>query len=121
MRRGLQRANITDTEQTRYDVDRFGWGDLQWIIDPDHWGVVCRLQCDGVWRIGYGEEMGLTTEELRSRLAQKFEAMLPGHPKPEDYEVLRFSPFVMHQRCVERMRNGRILLAGDAAHLCNPM
>lgn len=65
--------------------------------------------------------MSLSAEQLRSRLPKKFEILLPGHPKPEDYEVLRFSPFVMHQRCVEKMRNGRILLAGDAAHLCNPM
>lgn len=88
---------------------------------PRTLGVVCRLESPDIWRIAYGEDMSLSAEQLRSRLPEKFEILLPGHPKPEDYEVLRFSPFVMHQRCVEKMRNGRILLAGDAAHLCNPM
>lgn len=58
---------------------------------------------------------------MRDRLPQKLETILPGHPKPEDYELVRFSPFTMNQRCAERMRVGRVLLAGDAAHLCNPM
>ncbi|KAK3347418.1 hypothetical protein B0H65DRAFT_460412 [Neurospora tetraspora] len=31
-----------------------------------------------------------------------------------------FSPYKVHQRCVERMRVGRLLLVADAAHLCNP-
>lgn len=111
---------LTDS-QVRYNVDQFKWSDLQWIIHPEHWGVVCRLESEGIWRIAYGEELGFSNEELRERLPKKFEEFLPGHPKPEEYEVLRFSPFVMHQRCVEKMRQGRILLSGDAAHLCNPM
>jgi len=46
--------------------------------------------------------------------------MLPGHPKPEDYKIVNCSPYKMHQRCADRFRVGRILIAADAAHLCNP-
>ena len=84
--------------------------------------MICGIsRADQLWRIAYGEVRGLSHEELRARLPEKFEKLLPGNPKPGDYEVVRFSPFVMHQRCVEKMRVGRVLLAGDAAHLCNPM
>lgn len=50
----------------------------------------------------------------------KFEKMLPGHPKPDQYRVLNKSPYRVHQRCVESMRIHRVILAADAAHLCNP-
>jgi len=50
----------------------------------------------------------------------KFERMLPGHPKPDQYKLMNCSPYKMHQRCAEKFRVGRFLLAADAAHLCNP-
>lgn len=50
----------------------------------------------------------------------KYEAMLPGNPKPGDYKLTNISPYKIHQRCAEKFRVGRFLLAADAAHLCNP-
>lgn len=46
--------------------------------------------------------------------------MLPGNPKPGDYKIANISPYKVHQRCVEAMAKGRVALAADAAHLCNP-
>lgn len=115
-------VGVAHSDQVRYDIKKHGWSDCQWIVDPDSWGVVAGLsKPEGLWRVAYNEEMGFTHEELRVRLSSRFETFLPGNPKPADYEVVRFSPFVMQQRCVERMRVGRICLMGDAAHLCNPM
>lgn len=72
-------------------------------------------------RVSYGEITGLTDEQLRERLEMKFEAFLPG-PKPSkgSYTVQAFSPYKIHQRCVDSMVSGRVVLAGDAAHLVNP-
>jgi 2-polyprenyl-6-methoxyphenol hydroxylase-like FAD-dependent oxidoreductase len=50
----------------------------------------------------------------------KYEAMLPGNPKPGEYNLTNISPYKVHQRCAEKFRVGRFLLAADAAHLCNP-
>jgi 2-polyprenyl-6-methoxyphenol hydroxylase-like FAD-dependent oxidoreductase len=50
----------------------------------------------------------------------RLEELLPGHPKPEDYTILNISPYRLHQRSAEKYRVGRICLAADAAHLCNP-
>ncbi|KAK1072860.1 hypothetical protein LTR33_010140 [Friedmanniomyces endolithicus] len=110
---------------TMIDLDRFGWEDTQFVIDPVHWFMAARIGAhedpkQNIWRISYGEKAGLSNEELMERQEMKFEQMLPGHPKPGEYRVLNKSPYRVHQRCVERMRVGRVLLAADAAHLCNP-
>lgn len=68
------------------------------------------------WRVSYGEITGLTDKELIARQPMKFEAMLPGHPKPGDYELAAISPYKIHQRLVKSLHVGRFLLAADAAH-----
>lgn len=35
--------------------------------------------------------------------------------------MINFSPYKIHQRLAEHLRVGRVLLAADAAHLCNPL
>ena len=47
--------------------------------------------------------------------------MFPG-PKPVTgkYKLEMFSPYKLHQRASNKFRVGRVLLAGDAAHACNP-
>jgi 2-polyprenyl-6-methoxyphenol hydroxylase-like FAD-dependent oxidoreductase len=45
--------------------------------------------------------------------------MFPG-PKPLKYDIQMFSPYKLHQRCSDKFRVGRVLLAGDAAHVNNP-
>ncbi|TLS26122.1 hypothetical protein PpBr36_04781 [Pyricularia pennisetigena] len=134
---------------TYYDFTKFGWGDVNMIIHPEnffashpprrifgqHWLGICwfqltatvcvvqmaaKMDSDGLYRVTYGEKPGLTTEQMRARQAARFEEILPGHPKPSEYTVVNFSPYKMHQRCAPSFRVGRILLAADAAHLCNP-
>lgn len=107
---------------TCIDLDRFGWEDTQFIIHPEHWYMATRIK-GGYWRITYGEVPGLSDEELIKRQPGKFETFLPGQPKPGggEYEVKSISPYKVHQRCVEKMAVGRVALAADAAHLCNPL
>ena len=83
--------------------------------------MVAQITRDGTWRVSYGEQRGLSHEELQKRMPEKLRRILPGNPEPDQYKVERFSPYILHQRCVERMRIGRIVLAADAAHLNNPM
>lgn len=83
--------------------------------------MAARISRDGLWRVSYGESSGLTRDELFERQPKKFRDMLPGHPEPEDYKMVNFSPYKVHQRLAKQMRVGRFLLAADAAHLCNPL
>jgi 2-polyprenyl-6-methoxyphenol hydroxylase-like FAD-dependent oxidoreductase len=92
------------------------------MIDPDHWGLIARRGHGGLWRVTYGDSApGLTNEEYLARRDWHFKAMLPGHPEPHEYRIEQTNLYNIHNRCVEKFKVGRILLAADAAHVCNPM
>lgn len=63
------------------------------------------------------EDPNLPMEGIRGRIDQVFKELLPTN---DPYEVVAFSPYRMHQRVTDRMRNGRVILIGDAAHVTNP-
>ncbi|CAN8102450.1 unnamed protein product [Discula destructiva] len=106
---------------TYYDFEgKFGFSDANFIIHPEHFFMAAKITADGLYRITYGEQPGLSVEEYKKRQPWKFETILPGHPKPEEYEMVAWNPYKMHQRCAPKFRVGRVLLAADAAHLCNP-
>ncbi|KAH0342000.1 FAD/NAD(P)-binding domain-containing protein, partial [Aureobasidium melanogenum] len=106
---------------TYYDMSVSGWNcDSAFIIDKDYWGMIARIQPDGLLRITYGEKPGLTREEYLARQPMMFKKLLPGNPDPDQYKVVSISPYKVHQRLAPSMRVGRFVLAADAAHLCNP-
>ncbi|KAK3710338.1 hypothetical protein LTR37_010404 [Vermiconidia calcicola] len=96
------------------------WTTSNFMISRDHFPMIAQISNDGLHRVTYGEEGGLTYDELRARQPDKYKAFVPGKPEPEDYKMINFSPYKIHQRLAERLRVGRVLLAADAAHLCNP-
>ena len=102
-----------------YPFDQHGWHPGNFIIDKEHWCLIADLSEPGLWRVSYGELPGLTHEQLMERLPDKFEAIFPG-PRPLKYELIAASPYRINQRCASTFRKGSVLLAGDAAHLCNP-
>lgn len=105
-----------------YDFDKYGYDDSQFFVHPEHWHMVAKIQADGLTRLTYGEVGGLTHEELLARMPEKYSTLLPGdNVTPDQWKVVNFSPYRVHQRCVDKMRVGRVLLAADAAHLCNPL
>lgn len=83
--------------------------------------MASRIGKDGLWRVSYGDIPGLSREEYLERQPMKYEQMLPGNPKPGQYRITNISPYKIHQRCAEKFRIGRFILAADAAHLCNPL
>lgn len=83
--------------------------------------MAAKITKDGLWRVTYGDVYGLTTEEYLARQPDRYAKLLPGNPKPGDYELVSASPYKLQQRCARSFRVGRILLAADAAHICNPL
>lgn len=90
------------------------------MVDPTYWGLIAKRGKGGLWRVTYGDVDGLSNEEYEKRRETAFEKLLPGHPKPSQYKITETDHFRTHNRCVESMRVGRVLLAGDAAHVNNP-
>lgn len=106
-----------------YDgFEKHGWDAGNYMIDHDHWGLIARRGHGGLWRVTYGDNKpGLSEEEYLKRREWHFREMLPGHPEPEQYKVEQTNMYAIHNRCVDSFKVGRILLAADAAHVCNPM
>ena len=101
-----------------YDFERYGFARANFVIDPVHWAVIVKINNDGLWRVTYGEDASLPESRYRERVPEHYAHLLLGGG---DYELEATSPFRVHERCADRFRVGRVLLAGDAAHVCNPM
>ncbi|ETS74749.1 hypothetical protein PFICI_13233 [Pestalotiopsis fici W106-1] len=104
-----------------YDFEsKFEAADSNFLIHENHFVMIAKITTDGLYRVTYGELPGLSWEEIKERQPEIFEKILPGHPKSNEYKLVSMAPYKMHQRCAPSFRVGRILLAADAAHLCNP-
>src|SRR5207302_8359761 len=57
----------------------------------------------------------LTSDPSVQALMQKF------FPSSQPYEIIHRNLYVTHQRVAAAFRKGRVLLAGDAAHVNNPI
>ena len=95
-----------------------GFCNANMLVDPVNWAVVGRLGRENLWRLTYGEDASLDEAGILDRLPERFAAILPDPSIP--YRIDNFSPYRVHQRCAPEFRVGRVLLAGDAAHACNP-
>jgi 2-polyprenyl-6-methoxyphenol hydroxylase-like FAD-dependent oxidoreductase len=93
-----------------------GLSNVTYCWKPD--GTFSLLRLPGVWRTslyardGQSVEEALTDEGLQSLLRD----IVPDH----DIEVLERRPYRIHRRLAAKYREGRALLAGDAAHLNSP-
>lgn len=95
------------------------------MVGKDRWALIAKRKpatesSPALWRVTYGDAVGLTHEQYMARREEKFREMLPGHPEPHQYSVEQTDQFKTHNRCVDSMRQGRVLLAADAAHVCTP-
>ena len=83
--------------------------------------MAAKITTDGLWRVTYGDDGGLSREELIARQPARYEKILPENPKPGEYNLISMNPYKLQQRCAPSFRVGKILLVADAAHLCNPL
>ncbi|HSD55040.1 MAG TPA: FAD-dependent monooxygenase [Burkholderiales bacterium] len=100
-----------------FDFAAHGFQPANMISDPDEWGVVARLGRDNLWRVTFGEDASLDEGGVHERIPQHYARLLPA---PGPYRIVAAAPYRVHERCAPRFRVGRVLLAGDAAHVCNP-
>lgn len=100
-----------------YDFERHGYARATFVIDDRFGAVIAVLNNEGLWRCTYMEDSALPEETFLERVPQAYREILPGQGP---YELERASPYRMHQRSAQRYRIGRVVLAGDAAHVTNP-
>ena len=100
-----------------YDFEHYGYARSTFVIDDQHGVIIALLDNEGLWRCTYMEDAALPEETYLARVPAAFTHVLPGKGA---YRLDRASPYRMHQRSAPRYRVGRVVLAGDAAHVTNP-
>lgn len=90
-----------------------------WTQSPRFSGTFSLLRVPGKWRASLYPAPDETIEQALepANIERKLQAI---HPKATPYNVPDLRPYRVHQRIVETYRKGRLLLAGDAAHLNSP-
>jgi 3-(3-hydroxy-phenyl)propionate hydroxylase len=94
-----------------------------YFADPDEWCNCFKVSADGppgLWRTVYPASSDQSEEELMSDTAVQ-SRMQKFFPASQPYEIVHRNLYVTHQRVAETFRKGRVLLAGDSAHLNNPI
>jgi len=108
---------------TRHDFGAHGFTPNAYVADPEQWAAVFKMpdaEPGGLWRIAFPvppdepDELTLSASEIERRM-QYFVS------RPEPYAIRYKSIYKVHQRVAKEFRRGRVLLAGDAAHLNNPL
>lgn len=110
---------------TPFDFEPLGYADNAYISDPEQWLAFFRMPDagpPGLWRMTTPVTDELSDEEvLAPAFAQRTINRIIGAPAPSTYPIVHQSVYRVHQRVAKRFRVGRVLLAGDSAHVNNPL
>ena len=91
---------------------------VNYVSDPDEWCVLLRVP--GMWRVLFPTRSDEADGDVVSDAST--EARLQGvWQKPERYETIHRTLYPVHQRVATTYRAGRAFLAGDSAHINNPI
>jgi 3-(3-hydroxy-phenyl)propionate hydroxylase len=91
---------------------------VAYITDPEEWCAVIRAP--EMWRFLIPTDPNMTEEELLD--IEFLESRIQGFaPKKQKYTISHSTLYPVNQRVAETYRKGRVLLAGDAAHVNNPL
>jgi 3-(3-hydroxy-phenyl)propionate hydroxylase/6-hydroxy-3-succinoylpyridine 3-monooxygenase len=100
-----------------HDFEPAGYALSTMVIDERRGAIIVKLTEEGLWRCTYMEGPELPEHSFMERLPRVYDELLVGGGS---WKLDRASLYKMHQRCAERFRVGRVVLAGDAAHVTNP-
>jgi 3-(3-hydroxy-phenyl)propionate hydroxylase len=100
-----------------------GYCPRSYFADPEEWCNCFKVSASGppgLWRTVYPTDPAASDDALMSD--QSVQARLQKFfPAPQPYAIVHRNLYVTHQRVAARFREGRVLLAGDAAHVNNPI
>jgi len=100
-----------------------GYCTRNYFSDPDEWLNMFKVKGNGppgIWRAimpvppGESDEQALSMEAIQRRLRRI-------HDKNGDFDIPYYALYGVHQRVAATFNKGRVLLAGDSAHVNNPI
>jgi 3-(3-hydroxy-phenyl)propionate hydroxylase len=92
---------------------------VTYVADPVRWNFFLEVP-GAVWRVMFPLTETCSDEEALSRdfADRLMAAVVPGIAK---YDIAHTTLYKVHQRVAKSFRDGRAFLAGDAAHVNNPL
>tara|TARA_B100001142_G_scaffold161929_1_gene162105 strand:+ start:29064 stop:30260 length:1197 start_codon:yes stop_codon:yes gene_type:complete len=92
--------------------------EINYVSDPSEWLVLLRNK--NYWRVLFPMYQDRSDEELMSDVAAntQLQQLLS---REQEYEIMHKSIYRVHQRVAASYRVGNIFLAGDSAHINNPL
>jgi 3-(3-hydroxy-phenyl)propionate hydroxylase len=108
---------------THYDFAQHGFTMNAYVADPIEWAAVFKMPDagpPGLWRVAFPCDSDRPEEELLEAAAveRRMQGLIP---RQAPYDIRYKSIYRVHQRVASEWRVGRVVLAGDAAHLNNPL
>jgi 2-polyprenyl-6-methoxyphenol hydroxylase-like FAD-dependent oxidoreductase len=108
---------------TPYDFAVDGYAYRNYISDPEEWYNLFKISWQGppgVYRLVVPLRPDEPLEGERAlviaqRKLQRF------NPRPHSYKIAFYDSYIVAQRVAATFRKGRVLLAGDSAHLNSPI
>ncbi len=109
---------------TLVDIGKaLGCCERTYISDPDEWVNLFKVMGDdlrGRWRAVFPARENETDDDAFSEreVLRRLHRLVPGHTLEQ---VVHRNLYRVHQRVAKSFRRGRVFLAGDAAHVNNPV
>jgi 3-(3-hydroxy-phenyl)propionate hydroxylase len=108
---------------TPTDFEQLGFAYSCYVSDPKEWCALFKVpghDAAGLWRVVFPTRPEAASEELldHAAAAQRLQDFLPS---AQPYPILHTNLYTVHQRVAASYRRDRVLLAGDAAHVNNPL
>jgi 3-(3-hydroxy-phenyl)propionate hydroxylase len=108
---------------TTSDFERQGFAYSCYVSDPREWCALFKVPGSGppgLWRVVFPTPPQIASEVLLDSAGA--EQRLQGFiPSITPYEIVHTNLYTVHQRVAATYRVGRVLIAGDAAHVNNPL
>jgi 3-(3-hydroxy-phenyl)propionate hydroxylase len=91
---------------------------IAYISDPQEWFVLLRTA--SLWRVLFPTDPTESEEQMTdpARMDARLQAVVPN---PAGYTVVHRTGYRVHERVADEYVHGRVFLAGDAAHINNPL
>jgi 3-(3-hydroxy-phenyl)propionate hydroxylase len=126
---GIQFEGYTHPERflvltTTFSFDTtYGECSRNYFADANEWCALFKVTGDdgnGLWRVLFPTRSGETDAQALDETAVQ-RRLQSFFPKTGDYPVVHRNIYNVHQRVAAAFRKGRAFLAGDSAHVNNPL
>lgn len=108
---------------TTFDFQTLGYAYSSYTMDPIEWAATFKVPGEddrGIWRCVFPTRPEDAEDTLLDfgRAAERLAAFAP---ESVQGRIVHTNLYAVHQRVAQTYRKGRVLLAGDAAHVNNPL